>query len=49
MSRLRRHVQQAAEGGKDQVMGTAMILKRGPDGWRIAAIRNTLPGTPPPA
>ena len=43
MSRLCRYVQQAAEGGKDQVMGTAITRKRGPDGWRIAAIRNRLP------
>jgi uncharacterized protein (TIGR02246 family) len=44
-----RYVQKASEGGKDRVMGTAITLKRGPDGWRIAAIRNMLPATPPPA
>jgi hypothetical protein len=42
-----RYFQQAAERGKDRVMGTAMTPKRGPDGWRIAAIRNMLPATPP--
>jgi hypothetical protein len=44
-----RYVQQAAEGGKDRLIGTAITLKRGPDGWRIAAIRNMLSATPPPA
>jgi hypothetical protein len=27
----------------------SIALKLGPDGWRIAAIRNMLPTTPPPA
>jgi hypothetical protein len=30
-------------------MWTTIVLKRGPDGWRIAAIRNMLPATPAPA
>ena len=38
-----RYIQQGAEGGKDRQMWTAITLKRGPDGWRIAAIRNMLP------
>jgi uncharacterized protein (TIGR02246 family) len=38
-----RYVQKAQPGGKDRVMWTAITLKRGPDGWRIAAIRNMLP------
>ena len=44
-----RYVQQTAEGVKDRLMWTAMTLKQGADGWRIAAIRNMLPTTPPPA
>jgi hypothetical protein len=44
-----RYVQQAAEGGKDRVMWTALTLKPGPAGGRIAAIRTMLPTTPPPA
>ena len=42
-----RYVQKATEGGKDRVMWTAITLKRGTDGWRIAAIRNMLPATQP--
>ena len=38
-----RYIQQGAEGGKDRQMWTAITLKRGPDGWRISAIRNMLP------
>jgi uncharacterized protein (TIGR02246 family) len=41
-----RYTQAAREGGKDREMWTAIILKRGSDGWRIAAIRNMLPATP---
>jgi uncharacterized protein (TIGR02246 family) len=41
-----RYVQKAQPGGKDRVMWTAITLKRGPDGWRIAAIRNMLPAAP---
>ncbi len=42
-----RYVQEVTEGGKDRVMWTAITLKRGTDGWRIAAIRNMLPATQP--
>jgi uncharacterized protein (TIGR02246 family) len=38
-----RYVQKAQEGGSDRVMWTAITLKKGSDGWRIAAIRNMLP------
>jgi uncharacterized protein (TIGR02246 family) len=41
-----RYVQKAQPGGKDRAMWTAITLKRGPDGWRIAAIRNMLPAGP---
>ena len=41
-----RYTQTARDGGKDREMWTAIILKRGSDGWRIAAIRNMLPATP---
>jgi uncharacterized protein (TIGR02246 family) len=41
-----RYVQKAQPGGKDRLMWTAITLKRGPDGWRIAAIRNMLPAAP---
>jgi uncharacterized protein (TIGR02246 family) len=41
-----RYVQKAPPGGKDRVMWTAITLKRGADGWRIAAIRNMLPAAP---
>jgi hypothetical protein len=27
-------------------MWAAIVLRRGPDGWRIAAIRNMLPAAP---
>jgi uncharacterized protein (TIGR02246 family) len=30
-------------GGESRKMWTAFVLARGPDGWRIAAIRNMLP------
>jgi uncharacterized protein (TIGR02246 family) len=40
-----RYVQKAQPGSKDRVMWTAITLKRGPDGWRIAAIRNMLPAS----
>ena len=43
-----RYTQKGTEGGKDRQMWTAITLKRGPDGWRIAAIRNMLPSAPPP-
>jgi uncharacterized protein (TIGR02246 family) len=38
-----RYVQKAQAGSKDRVMWTSITLKRGGDGWRIAAIRNMLP------
>jgi uncharacterized protein (TIGR02246 family) len=38
-----RYTQKARDGGNDRVMWTAITLKRGADGWRIAAIRNMLP------
>jgi uncharacterized protein (TIGR02246 family) len=40
-----RYVQKAKAGGKDRTMWTAITLKRGADGWRIAAIRNMLPAS----
>ena len=36
-------------GGQARHMWTAIICVRTPDGWRIAAIRNMLPGAPAPA
>ncbi len=41
-----RYTQKARLGGKDRDMWTAITLKRGGDGWRIAAIRNMLPALP---
>jgi uncharacterized protein (TIGR02246 family) len=38
-----RYVQKAQPGGRDRAMWTSITLKRGADGWRIAAIRNMLP------
>ena len=38
-----RSIQKGQAGGKDREMWTAITLKRGVDGWRIAAIRNMLP------
>ena len=38
-----RYIQKGQAGGKDREMWTAITLKRGVDGWRIAAIRNMLP------
>jgi uncharacterized protein (TIGR02246 family) len=43
-----RYTQKGQAGGKDREMWTAITLKRGLDGWRIAAIRNMLPSAPPP-
>ncbi len=43
-----RYKQEAAQsGGTDREMWTSIALKRGPDGWKIAAIRNMLPSAPP--
>jgi len=36
-------------GGQTRKMWTTLLLKRGPDGWRIAAIRNMLPAAPAPS
>jgi len=38
-----RYIQKGQAGGEDRAMWTTFILKRGQDGWRIAAIRNMLP------
>jgi uncharacterized protein (TIGR02246 family) len=43
-----RYTQKGQAGGNGREMWTAITLKRGPDGWRIAAIRNMLPSAPPP-
>jgi uncharacterized protein (TIGR02246 family) len=40
-----RYIQKAQAGGKDREMWTSITLKRGADGWRIAAIRNMLPAS----
>ena len=39
----------ALEGGGSRRMWTTLVLTRGSDGWRIAAIRNMLPAPPAPA
>jgi uncharacterized protein (TIGR02246 family) len=36
-------------GGATRNMWTSIVLARGSDGWRIAAIRNMLPAAPAPA
>ncbi len=41
-----RYLQTGLAGGKERAMWTTIILKRGSDGWRIAAIRNMLPAAP---
>jgi len=40
-----RYTQKGRDGGKDREMWTSITLKRGADGWRIAAIRNMLPAS----
>jgi uncharacterized protein (TIGR02246 family) len=35
-------------GGATRHMWSTFLFKRGPDGWRIAAIRNMLPSAPTP-
>jgi uncharacterized protein (TIGR02246 family) len=35
-------------GGATRRMWTSFVMTRGPDGWRIAAIRNMLPAQPAP-
>jgi uncharacterized protein (TIGR02246 family) len=42
-----RYIQKGEAGAKDRVMWTSISLKRGADGWRIAAIRNMLPAAAP--
>jgi uncharacterized protein (TIGR02246 family) len=41
-----RYRQSGLSGGKDREMWTTIVLKRDPQGWRIAAIRNMLPAAP---
>ena len=36
-------------GGATRKMWTTLVMRRGPDGWRIAAIRNMLPAVPAPS
>jgi uncharacterized protein (TIGR02246 family) len=36
-------------GGQNRNMWTTLVVTRGADGWRIAAIRNMLPAAPAPA
>ena len=36
-------------GGATRKMWTTLVMRRGPDGWRIAAIRNMLPAAPAPS
>jgi uncharacterized protein (TIGR02246 family) len=43
-----RYTQTGLAGGRNREMWTTIVLKRGPDGWRIAAIRNMLPAAPAP-
>ena len=38
-----RYTQKGRAGGKDREMWTSITLKKGAEGWRIAAIRNMLP------
>lgn len=41
-----RYTQTGLAGGQDRAMWTTIVLKRGADGWQIAAIRNMLPTAP---
>jgi uncharacterized protein (TIGR02246 family) len=41
-----RYIQKGQTAGNDREMWTTITLKRGADGWRIAAIRNMLPAKP---
>lgn len=43
-----RYTQTGLAGGRDRSMWTTIVLRRGPDGWQIAAIRNMLPAAPSP-
>jgi uncharacterized protein (TIGR02246 family) len=38
-----RYTQTGLAGGGNREMWTTIVLRRGPDGWRITAIRNMLP------
>src|SRR5450432_236356 len=38
-----------SSGGSTRNMWTSIMLARGADGWRIAAIRNMLPAAPAPS
>jgi uncharacterized protein (TIGR02246 family) len=44
-----RYKQTGLAAGKDREMWTTILLRREPDGWRIAAIRNMMPTTPAPS
>jgi uncharacterized protein (TIGR02246 family) len=39
----------ALAGGQTRKMWSTFVMRRTPDGWRIAAIRNMLPAAPAPA
>ena len=41
-----RYIHKGQAGSKDREMWTAITLKKGPEGWQIAAIRNMLPAAP---
>jgi uncharacterized protein (TIGR02246 family) len=41
-----RYIQTGVAAGGNREMWTTILLKRGPDGWRIDAIRNMLPAAP---
>jgi uncharacterized protein (TIGR02246 family) len=41
-----RYIHKGQAGSKDREMWTAITLKKGLDGWHIAAIRNMLPAAP---
>ena|SRR5258705_484828 len=44
-----RYKQTGLAAGGDREMWTTILLRREPDGWRIAAIRNMMPTTPAPS
>jgi uncharacterized protein (TIGR02246 family) len=43
-----RYKQTGLAGGRDRELWATFLLKRDPNGWRIAAIRNMLPAAPAP-
>jgi hypothetical protein len=43
-----RYQQTGLAGARDRELWTTLILRRDPQGWRIAAIRNMLPSVPVP-